>query len=322
MDRNPTLPGLVLIEGLPGTGKSTTSHLLSLRLKRHGVNARWFYEHETPHPIFEYPEVQQALDHGELRPGLFEDALRNWSSLAQSQESAQACAVIESSFLQTAIHPMLLLGFDDERIREYARQAEQAIQAARPALVLLWQPDPAEALRKVAAQRGDWFLDFLVGRVNRSNFAKQHGLEGVDGAIQYVGHYQALVNSIVERLKMPVFRLPLDRVPKSEFVDRIAAFLGLPPAQSATPDPAIDLRALTGTYRDVRSEDCYHIVSDGTQLLVDGAPPTPLIHTGELRFELRGTCVDFDFLPNADGSIRALDCVGNLPGLAREWVKQ
>ncbi len=319
---NSPLPGLVLVEGLPGTGKSTTSHLLSLRLKRHGVNARWYYEHETPHPVFEYPEVQQALDHGQLRPGLFEDALGNWRALARSLDSPPACAVIESSFLQTAIHPMLLLDFDGERIGEYARQAAQAIETARPALVLLRHPDPGEALHQVAALRGDWFLDFLIGRVNRSRFAQHRGLEGLEAAIHYLRHYQALVDRIVAQLAMPVLPLPVDQIPKAEFVDRIANWLGLPETPPVVPCPSADLDALAGTYRDTGSQDCYHIVSNGTELLVDGAPPTPLIPTGALRFELLGTCVHFDFLPAADRSIQALDCIGNLPGLARQWVKQ
>src|SRR5687767_5330975 len=46
---------LVLVEGLPGCGKSTTAQFLARQLRRAGYRARWHYEEETPHPVFRRP---------------------------------------------------------------------------------------------------------------------------------------------------------------------------------------------------------------------------------------------------------------------------
>lgn len=315
------LPGLILVEGLPGAGKSTTSHLLSLHLERHGVDARWYYEHDQSHPIFQYPEVQEVLDHGRLREGLFEDALEKWRRLAESLSGSRQCIVLESSFLQTAIHPMLLMDWGENRIVSFALEAERAIRGARAVLVWLRHADAAAALQAVSALRGCWFMEFLVGRVSRSRYGMARKLEAVEGALQYARNYQALVDRILDQLRLPVLTLPVDVIPKSDFVNLIADFIGLPQVDAFVPESP-DARAFVGIYQDTGSEDRYSIVTDGAHLFVDGTPPTRLIRRGTSEFELLGTCVRFKFLRTADGSIRALDCRGSLPGLAPEWVKQ
>jgi len=52
---------VVLVEGLPGCGRSTTAQFVVLHGRRHGVPARWYYEVEVPHLVAgSYrPEVQR-----------------------------------------------------------------------------------------------------------------------------------------------------------------------------------------------------------------------------------------------------------------------
>ena len=42
---------LILVEGLPGSGKSSTAQFICDQLQRNGHRARWYYEDETPHPV-------------------------------------------------------------------------------------------------------------------------------------------------------------------------------------------------------------------------------------------------------------------------------
>lgn len=41
---------LIILEGLPSTGKSTNSRILLSQLKRNGFRAKWFHEDSRPHP--------------------------------------------------------------------------------------------------------------------------------------------------------------------------------------------------------------------------------------------------------------------------------
>ncbi len=42
---------MILIEGFPGAGKSTTAQFLARLLARRGARARWVHEGEVPNPL-------------------------------------------------------------------------------------------------------------------------------------------------------------------------------------------------------------------------------------------------------------------------------
>ena len=48
---------LIFVEGVPGSGKSTTAQFIARRLARSGRPARWFYEEQAPNPV---PEIDPA----------------------------------------------------------------------------------------------------------------------------------------------------------------------------------------------------------------------------------------------------------------------
>jgi len=309
--------GLILLEGLPGAGKSTTAHLLSLHLNRQGIAASWRYEHETPHPVYEYPDIQAALDQGELRAGLFEEGLANWKRLTADG----GVLILESSFWQTAIHPMLLLNWDRERIASFVHEVAASILNLKPALVYLRHEDVAAALRAVGTSRGEWFLEFIERRLTNSAYGRARNLHGFDGLVTYLEAYRSLVDELAEQLQFPVVRLAAGALPKEQFLPRICTELGLAPFEPFTTNIP-NLECFTGNFRQTESEDVFPIITDGSHLYVDGSPPTRLIHRTGAIFELLGTCVTLEFQSDRDGVIHSIDCRGNLPNLAREWIRQ
>ena len=54
---------LIMLEGLPGTGKSTNSHFLSMQLDREGKKIKWIHEVARPHPVLFFSEA--SLTHEE-----------------------------------------------------------------------------------------------------------------------------------------------------------------------------------------------------------------------------------------------------------------
>ncbi len=55
---------LIILEGLPGTGKTTNSFFLLSQLERNGIAAKWIHENARPHPTSYFNEA--CLSHGEL----------------------------------------------------------------------------------------------------------------------------------------------------------------------------------------------------------------------------------------------------------------
>ncbi len=53
---------LILLEGLPGTGKTTNSYRLFEQLVRNGRDVRWLHEVSQPHPVlfFSIPQWSET----------------------------------------------------------------------------------------------------------------------------------------------------------------------------------------------------------------------------------------------------------------------
>ena len=48
---------LIMLEGLPSTGKTTNARFIHIQLERNGINAKWIHEVAMPHPVLFFDEV-------------------------------------------------------------------------------------------------------------------------------------------------------------------------------------------------------------------------------------------------------------------------
>lgn len=311
-------PQIVLVEGLPGSGKSTTAHLLSLHLARHGRTARWCYEHETPHPIFDRAAIDLGLDEGRLPGDFCERATANWRRLAESAAAADHSMILESAFLQLPLHPMRLMDWSDEQIASYLRSVEQATAGARTVAVILRHEDVGTAVRDAMGWRGEWFADYLQQRIGRSAYGQRLGLTGDEGVVQYFTAYRDLTDRMLQALTLPVVVLDA-AAPKETLPTRVMAALGLPAFVPFGTD--VQPQPFVGHYKDPASDNAVEIETDGTHLFVAGAFPTRLIQRDATTFEIAGTPVRLAFEANGDGRMQKIDCQANLPDLPREWVR-
>ena len=53
---------LILLEGMPSTGKTTNSRLIQLQLERNNMEAEWIHEVAMPHPVLFFDEVGMTYD--------------------------------------------------------------------------------------------------------------------------------------------------------------------------------------------------------------------------------------------------------------------
>jgi hypothetical protein len=53
---------LIMLEGLPGTGKSTKSFFLSMQLEREGKPVKWIHEVARPHPVLFFSEASLTYE--------------------------------------------------------------------------------------------------------------------------------------------------------------------------------------------------------------------------------------------------------------------
>lgn len=306
---------LLLVDGLPGSGKSTLAHLLTRRLRAAGIAARWYWELESPHPLFD-PAVPSASD--VLQEGFAAAALTRWTQLAAGVAAGEQVVILESSFLQSPLQPMFALGWPAARIAEYVDAVDAAIAKATPLLALLRYTDVAAGFEASARLRGAWFAEQLAAKLAATPYARERSLTGAAAVKAYLCDYQALTDACVARLRMPVVRLDA-HAGESAALSVLAHALQLP--HFTEPAGSLDCAAYVGTYCRPDTGDACRIVTDGTHLYVAGEPDARLLPVDGDTFEVLATCVQYRFARALQGSVVQLECRGNLPGLAPRWVK-
>jgi hypothetical protein len=306
---------LLLIDGLPGAGKSTVAHLLCRHLRDHGHAARWYWELESPHPVFDFSD---PIDGDTLREGFVEQALDRWLAFASTLAADDSMAIVESSLLQTAVQPMFALDWPASRIASYLAAVEDAIAPARPVLVLLRYSDVDAGFARSLAVRGAWFVDLLSEKLEATPYGRARQLSGADGVRAYLRAYQAMADALVAGLRMPVVVVDV-RHDGNALIDAVTTALELPPLESAParlPDPV----PYVGVYKRADTDDTCQIVTDGEHLYVAGEPNLRLLPNGDHDFDVVGTCVQYRFRAG-ERRMDALECRGNLPQLAPLWIR-
>src|SRR5262245_14629822 len=130
---------LILIEGIAGAGKSSTTHQLGLHLEKLGYDVEWWFEQDLAHPIF--PADQRLQYDREIEAGIRRDirdgVLARWRALAAGLAGTKKIILIERGFLQMVIDHHLLLDLPKLDAGEHVLAVEKLIAPLGSMLVLV-----------------------------------------------------------------------------------------------------------------------------------------------------------------------------------------
>jgi hypothetical protein len=187
---------LILVEGLPGSGKSTTAQYLAMQVRKNGLQGRWFYEEEVPHPIWTAGGDQPAAH---MTPEYFMAVqLSHWTAFVAKAKQSDEVTILESSLFQDPISTLLRRDVKPENILHYIRTVEKVIQVLDPVLLYFYQPNGEEALKVVCGRRGKSWEDFHIRRMKDTAFAQHRGLEGFEGLRRFWQEHKALCDRLTE----------------------------------------------------------------------------------------------------------------------------
>lgn len=314
-----TLPRVIFVDGLPGSGKSTTAQRLSLHLRRQGHAARWIFEHELDHPIFNESVVRAVRENQpDADSALFTHALEGYRRLADHLTASPAETIIlEGSLFQAAVGTQILTEAPDAEIEAFFDHSLAALQPHQPALVYLRAADPAAALNQTAASRGDWFREFVVAHLTATPLGQRENIETWADAIRVLTQHRITCDRLAERFPGPT--LIADPQVQSWAItnQQITAFLDLPPL--AEPPPSPETAAYVGRYQaeGVNETWEFRLTSSGLELL--GPPPARLWARPEGGFEIEGLAVEIRFEDVTDGRAQSISCAPRLAQLPLRW---
>jgi hypothetical protein len=191
---------LVIVEGIMGSGKSTTVLRLADRLTASGVAALGITEGTSPHPIrFDWdvpwadmPATQQA-----------KSAVACWQAYANSAAMSERITILDGQLFHGNLTSLFLLDADIALIRRYVRDVVAAMKPLRPLLIYFHQDDVDRAIRTIATERGDAWVTYQVNWKLAAPYAVRHRLAGLEGLIALYRDYRQLTDQLYTELDIP-----------------------------------------------------------------------------------------------------------------------
>jgi hypothetical protein len=192
------IPKLVFVEGLPGSGKTTTAERMCRRLRSRGVDAQWASETTKDHPVFPPGLLTQRR-----APDFADQCLAAWHAFVA--DLGPTTWVLDGAAFQSTVRFMFEERMPYESIRDYWRAFEDVVLPARPTLFYLRDDDAADRMRTITIPvRGQAWFDKVFDYVARTPQGREFRHMGVEGFIAFWVRYGALCDTLVAQSRMEI----------------------------------------------------------------------------------------------------------------------
>lgn len=201
MMRNLIDSHLIVLDGLPGSGKTTTGQWLTAVLLQQGLNARWLPEAEISHPLWWYQHWNgaeyQPPDFNSIPIEMFiQNSISKWKEFTKSAHGTGQLFIAESVFFQNAVAIFLMGGARATALVEYALEVQKITQRLDPILIYFRQNDAGAALRKICKSRGPAFEAELIRNMEQFPYLNQRKLKGFDAVTALWTEISKITNAL------------------------------------------------------------------------------------------------------------------------------
>ena len=210
---------LILVDGLPGSGKSTTCQKLYRVLHNNGIVADFYHEFYQPHPIFR--EDCKIVD------DWVTGTLSRWQTFVDVQLEQNTIAILEAATFQCTVGDLLEIGADREVMKTYALEVLKLIRPLQPTLIYAYQRDVEAALKKVCEQRPTRWRKRVQTILNDTVYGRNRDLDGFDLYFDYNRSMRALSDELFQAYDVPKVSLENSDGRWDDHFSKICRFLGL-----------------------------------------------------------------------------------------------
>ncbi len=236
---------LILIEGLPGAGKTTASVHLGTFLQRHGMDCKWYLEKDEPHPIacldFKLKDLSRKLPH-------------LWTTFTKRARQDPTITIIESRLWQNTALFMFMSEFPVAEIIQLHQLVWQVLAPLAPILVYLHQDHVESALRRLYTFRDEKWLNRTLETTCRYPWFQSRGLTDFTGWVEFFQAWQLVAEQLFH--DWPYQKTKIDN-PHDDWArayQQIFRFLQIEVVQTRRCGSAIPSECITNRHKTIEAK--------------------------------------------------------------------
>ncbi|MBW5446525.1 hypothetical protein GE107_10690 [Cohnella sp. CFH 77786] len=298
---------LIMVEGIPGSGKSTTARFIQLQLERNGMETMLFHESAFEHPILLDRDIGNFVD--------WKDAyISNWHQFLTLHANEDFVFVMESVLFQSPIIRLLHWDLTKEEIISFIEELYTLLQQIDCNLIYLYQNEPSIGIhRMITARGGENWLKHTYERYKHEPYYLNRGQLGDRVHFEFLREYAEIASIAYSKYGQNTLAIDNTNWEWSLDYGKILEYLSL----TYIPDPVLSVQEMerfVGVYGNKEMGLQIQVELKNHELYVFGEhrlKPRSLD-----KFYLDNISMTFEFLKGDNGNFTSLiisekDIVGN-----------
>ena len=287
---------LILVDGIAGSGKSTTAHFIFRQMKKNGIKVRWYYEQEKNHPLqvnekeAEQKKDELDTDFSRRIMGKYPEIWNNFVNMIKDDDTVY---IVESFILQDVLLLPFVNDLDRQTIKDYSHKMLEIIRCFNPVLIHLYNQDADKAVKANWQRRGEEWTNMVIDIFSKSLYCKNRNLKGVDGNISLFQDFTDFSVELFQEYDFRKLQIENSEYDWNTYRQQICDFLELKNVEEKLFDSS--LRRFYGEY--LGKGYIFKIHENDNRICLDAFwPNLKLLPISENEFEMEGFPIQLKFL--------------------------
>ncbi|MCI8410556.1 MAG: GNAT family N-acetyltransferase [Lachnospiraceae bacterium] len=195
---------LIIVEGLPGSGKSTTATMIADELNKKGKKVvcvdEGVQEHPADYADYDFPDFETER----------KKILEKWRSFIEKSDK-ETIYVFNCIFLQNPMcETMMRFGMEDTASRNYISEIAEIIKSLSPIIIYINHPNVKEVINRILEERGNDWLNAVIDYHISQGYGKQNNLSGYEGYIKCLEERKNRELKILQSINIDYYTISQD----------------------------------------------------------------------------------------------------------------